>query len=405
MSRCVQAGGRTIVNETAGGEMEGMADMTGIRVVNGGMLTTVQDRGRYGYQASGMQVSGVMDMPSALLANALVGNEELSGEAAVLETTYLGPELEFRQDALAAVAGGMPDVLLDGVPVRPYSAIDVKAGQRLRVAAQKSGIRAYIAVSGGFATAKALGSRATNLKLGLGGYMGRKLEAGDILPVGTPGGYAAKALSGRAGLRKVPESYVDTLVNRGVAAGADGGKIRQIRVIPGPQEDYFSQSSIDGFAASVYTVSNDSDRMGYRLQGLAIEKSRQQDLITDGIAFGSIQIPPDGQPIVMLADHQTTGGYPKLATVATVDLPLMAQSMPGDSLQFRIISVQEAQGLLRQQHGELAEVIRQMKEQSAMAGNARQMKGQAVMPVSAAGGRQFRLKIDGEVFDVIIRQE
>lgn len=367
--------------------------MAGIRVINGGMLTTVQDKGRYGYQASGMQVSGVMDRTAALLANALVGNEELSGDAAVLETTYLGPELEFEQDALAAVAGGMPDVQLDGVPVKPYRTIAIKAGQRLKVAGQKSGIRAYIAVSGGFATDRALGSRSTNLKLGLGGLRGRRLETGDILPLGKPGAYAARALSGRSRLRALPEQHVEALLKRGLLAGADGGKIRQIRVILGPQDDYFATDAIESFAGSVYTISSNSDRMGYRLQGAAVAKAKQQDLITDGIVCGSIQIPPDGQPIIMLADHQTTGGYPKLATVATADLPLLAQSMPGDRLQFRLISVQEAQQLLRQQHEDLAEIIRSMEAQTA-----------ADLPAAQAGGRQFRLKINGEVFEVSVRQ-
>ena len=376
MSRKVQAGEK----------------MSGIKVISGGMLTTVQDEGRYGYQASGMQVSGVMDRSAALLANALVGNDELAGEAAVLEATYLGPELEFEQDGLAAVTGGMADVQLDGVAVQPYRAIVVKAGQHLKVAGQKSGLRAYLAVSGGFATARALGSRSTNLKLRLGGYLGRRLEAGDVLPVGETGDYAARVLAGRAGLRALPERYVAAMLHRGALSGADSGQIRQIRVILGPQEDYFSRQSIDAFAEAVYTVSNASDRMGYRLQGLAVKKVRQQDLITDGIVFGSIQIPPDGQPIIMLADHQTTGGYPKLATVATVDLPLLAQAMPGDRLQFRIISVQEAQRLLRQQHEELAEVIKLMKER-------------AVLTLPHAGAKQFRLTINGEAFDVTIRQE
>lgn len=373
-------------------EVQAGEKMSGIRVISGGMLTTVQDKGRYGYQASGMQVSGVMDAVAAKLANALVGNDELAEDAAVLETTYLGPELEFGQDALAAVAGGMPDVQLDGAAVQPYEAIRVRAGQRLKIAAQKAGLRAYIAVSGGFATVSALGSRSTNLKLGLGGFMGRKLAAGDVLPVGRVGDYAAKALSGRAGLRKVPKDYVENFVNQGFHAADEGRKNRQIRAVLGPQEDYFSQQSIEKFTASVYIVSENSDRMGYRLQGMAVEKAKQQDLITDGIAFGSIQIPPDGQPIIMLADHQTTGGYPKLATVATVDLPLMAQSMPGDSLQFRLISVQEAQRLLRQQHEELASVISRMQQQAAVA-------------ESCTGAKQFRLTVNGEIFDVTIKQE
>lgn len=370
-------------------DMTDIAETSGIRVIDGGMLTTVQDKGRYGYQASGIQVSGVMDQEAAFLANALVGNDELAEEAAVLETACLGPELEFQRDALAAVTGGMPEVRLDGRYVQPYTAFCVRAGQRLKIAVPRAGIRTYIAIAGGFAVAKVLGSRSTNLKLGLGGFMGRRLAAGDVLSVGCCSQYALRAMAGRAGLRVLPEKYVAGILNRGIFLDNAGKKIRQVRVVLGPQEDYFSRQAIAAFADSVYTVSNQSDRMGCRLQGMAVKKTRQEDMITDGIVFGSIQIPPDGQPIVMLADHQTTGGYPKLATVATVDLPLMAQAVPGDSLQFKIITVQEAQQLLRQQYEAMDEVVKKMKKYD-------------VLPVPGVLDRQLRLKINGEVFDVII---
>lgn len=219
--------------------------------------------------------------------------------------------------------------------------------------------------------------------------MGRRLAAGDVLSVGCCSQYALRAMAGRAGLRVLPEKYVAGILNRGIFLDNAGKKIRQVRVVLGPQEDYFSRQAIAAFADSVYTVSNQSDRMGCRLQGMAVKKTRQEDMITDGIVFGSIQIPPDGQPIVMLADHQTTGGYPKLATVATVDLPLMAQAVPGDSLQFKIITVQEAQQLLRQQYEAMDEVVKKMKKYD-------------VLPVPGVLDRQLRLKINGEVFDVII---
>lgn len=342
-----------------------------IKVVNAGLLTTIQDKGRYGFQASGVQVSGVMDGIAAELANALVGNK---AEAAVLECTFLGPELEFQAESLVAVTGGMPELLLDGQAVQPYMAIKVRQGQRLKVGAQKDGMRAYIAVAGGIDVPEAMGSRSTNLKLGIGGIDGRKLAAGDMLPVGKPAEAGLAMLQGRQALRQMPVPQQ--------TAG-----IKRIRVVLGPQEDYFSQAAIEAFQTEIYRVSNDSDRMGYRLEGKAVEKTKTQDLITDGIVFGSVQIPPNGQPIIMLADHQTTGGYPKLATVATADLPVLAQSKPGDQLQFQAVSVDEAQQLLRQQRQELEAAIAAMEK--------------APYKLSARA-KQYKLKINGESFDVAI---
>ncbi len=347
-----------------------------IKIINGGLLTTVQDEGRYGLQASGMQVSGAMDMPAAALANLLVGNDELADTAAVLETTYLGPELEFQADGLAAVTGGIPDVRLDGQCVQPYRTLAVKKGQHLKIGAQSCGMRAYIAVAGGFAVPKVLGSRATNLKLGIGGWQGRKLTAGDILPVGELPGYAEDVLAGKKRLRQAE-------------APGCAPEAREIRAVLGPQEDYFTQEEITAFCRETYTVSHESDRMGYRLQGRPVQKAKQQDLITDGIVFGSIQIPPNGQPIIMLADHQTTGGYPKLATVAGVDLPELAQAMPGTKLRFKMITVQEAQELLRRRH---------RKQLAELAG----VKAGGEMPLYSSKARRYNLKISGEIFEVVV---
>lgn len=350
-----------------------------IKVINGGLLATVQDKGRYGFQAGGVQVSGVMDRDAAELANFLVGNEP---EAAVLETTYLGPELEFAEAALVAATGGLPDMLLDGKKVEPYRSLVVRQGQRLKLAAQKSGMRAYIAVAGGLAVPKVMGSRSTNLKLAIGGLAGRKLQAGDELPTGQPGEYAQAVLAGtkRPRVAKLPEALKPE-------------NVQPIRIILGPQDDYFSQEEIERFCQEIYTVSNESDRMGYRLQGRPVAKTNNRDLITDGIVFGSIQIPPNGQPIIMLADHQTTGGYPKLATVATVDLPKLAQAMPGTKLQFSLVTVQAAQKLLRQQYKEQQDIFRQIA-------------AEADKPILKPSGKakKLHLRVNGEDFDVTVEE-
>ena len=347
-----------------------------IKVINGGLMTTVQDQGRYGMQAGGMQVSGCMDNLAARIANELVGN---AANCAVLETTYLGPELEFTEKALVAVAGGEPDVQLAGKAVPAYKAIIVQPGQHLKVNAQKKGMRAYIAVAGGLDVPEVLGSRSTNLKLKIGGVAGRKIQPGDEIPVGRPGEYAVGALAGKKALRQD-------------AVGFGGGQpeILEIRAVAGPQEDYFSPEEYERLQQEIYTVSNESDRMGYRLEGRPVENTRQQDLITDGIVFGSVQIPPNGQPIIMLADHQTTGGYPKIATVATVDLPKLAQAMPGSKLQFKLITVQEAQRLLREQHKKLNNLLTDIRNTGE---NVHQYGSKA---------KEYTLKINGQSFQVIV---
>ena len=165
-----------------------------------------------------------------------------------------------------------------------------------------------------------------------------------------------------------------------------------IRIIPGPQQEYFSSQELEKFAQEIYTISNDADRMGYRLEGRPVEKRLQQDLITDGIVFGSIQIPPNGQPIIMLADHQTTGGYPKIATVATVDLPLLAQAMPGQKIQFAFVTVQTAQGLLRQWADSWQKLAKEICD----------MATEKLYTCYSPKAKRYQMRVNGQSYDVVV---
>ena len=284
----------------------------GIKIIKAGMLTTIQDMGRYGYQETGMAVSGVMDTRSTSLANILVGNEETEG---VLEVTIMGPTIEFTEDNIIAVTGGDLGAAIDGTPIERYAAIRVKAGQTLSFAMPKSGARAYVAFAGGLDVPVVMGSKSTNLKSKIGGFEGRKLPVPDF-----------------------------------------SAKEHEIRVVLGPQDDCFPQSSIDTFFNNVYTISNEYDRMGCRMQGEVIKHKVGGDIITDGISFGAVQVPSHGNPIVMMADHQTTGGYTKIGNVISVDLPILAQCMPGHKIHFKWISIEAAQYWYCREKKEFAEL-------------------------------------------------
>ena len=292
-----------------------------ILVKTSGPLTTVQDEGRFFHQSSGIRPSGVMDVVAYEAANALVGNE--NGEA-VLEMTFLGATLEFRSTAWFAVTGADMQAKLDGVPVERYRAIRAEAGQTLALGMAASGCRGYLAVRGGIDVLLVMGSRSTDMSAKLGGFEGRALKAGDVLPTIPDGGWTPSDL--RYDL-PVYESAVE------------------VRVIPGPQEEYFTASGIETFFASSYEISPDSDRMGLRLEGPEIESRSGTDIVSDGIVFGSIQVPSGGKPIILMADHQTAGGYAKIGTVLSFDLPKLAQARPGDTVRFTRISAEEAQAL------------------------------------------------------------
>ena len=268
-----------------------------IKVITPGMLSTIQDGGRKGFAAMGFNASGVMDVRSYHIANALVGNFT---DEAVIEMTYLGGSFKFLESNYIAITGADMSPKIDGVPVEMYTTVFVKQDETLTFSAAKSGMRAYIAVRGGIDVPVIMGSRSTNLKCKLGGLDGRPLKAGDIVPC-----------------RDVYDEFHKHLIHS-VPKEDFGSDEITVRVLLGPQDDYFTDHGIKTFLNSTYTVTNESDRMGCKLSGEKIEYKNTVDIISDGIVFGSIQIPRTGNPIIMLADRQTTGGYAKIATVISV---------------------------------------------------------------------------------------
>lgn len=297
--------------------------MASVRVLRPGLLTTVQDTGRWGLQARGMPTAGPMDPWSHRLANALVGNP---AEAATLEITLKGPELEFEDERIVAVAGAHFAIEVDGKGQSPNTAFTVPAGARVRVGSRSIGARAYLAVTGGFAIPMILGSRSTHLVSRLGGLAGRQLVAGDALPLGP----WIRGQPGQSGTTPLPASDGPT----------------RIRVLPGPHVNRFSPDALDALQSSPYTVGTDSDRMGFRLTGPHLRHAHSADIISDATPLGVLQVPASGQPVLLMADRQTTGGYPNLATVITADIGLAGQLAPGDRIQFEACTLEAAMGAL-----------------------------------------------------------
>lgn len=300
---------------------------------NPGVLTTVQDEGRYGYEQFGMSPAGPMDGTAFRTANILVGNPE--GESA-LEATVLGPTLRFDQDNVIAVTGADMVPVLNGQPCPMYQAVAVKAGDRLMLGAARTGCRAYIAFAGGLDVPQVMGSRATALQNKVGGFQGRKLAKGD-----------------NVGFRAPNPSLA---LPRTTPVPAPAGKEVTIRVILGPQDDAFTEEGVKTFLSQPYTVSKDFDRMGCRLEGAQIAHRADGNIISDGMVTGAIQVPTSGQPIIMLAERQTVGGYTKIATVISADLPLVGQRKTGDVIRFQAVTVEEAHELWRAFRRELEDL-------------------------------------------------
>lgn len=297
----------------------------GMTIINGGFLTTVQDSGRTGYQQYGVPVSGVMDPRSFAIANILVGNDK---DEAVLEMTMMGPALTFDETNIIAVTGGNLSPALNGSPMPMYRAVLVKPGDKLTFGMQVSGCRAYLAVAGGFDIAPVMGSRSTYLKAQIGGVEGRKLGRDDHLAFRAPKTDLPNLVQGRF---IAPEDF--TSANK------------TLRVVMGPQDDAFTEKGIKTFLNTIYSVTNQFDRMGCRLEGDVIEHIKGGDIISDGISMGAVQVPGAGKPIIMLADRQTTGGYTKIANVITADFPLIAQCKFGDTIRFKAVTIAEAQDI------------------------------------------------------------
>ena len=301
-----------------------------LEVLGGGMLTTVQDLGRYGYQRYGVPVAGAMDPFALQVANALVGN---SLDEAALEITIVGPTLRATASCLIAVTGADLSFRVNGRPLPLWMAVFVRRGWIIEFGERERGCRAYLAVAGGVDVPPIMGSKSTYLRGGFGGFQGRALKEGDLIPLGQTALHLP-SLAGREFQPGCIPNYSDS---------------PEVRVVLGPQDDYFTEEGIATFLSSEYKVSPTSDRMGYRLQGPEIAHKGRADIISDGIALGSVQVPADKQPIVMMADRQTTGGYPKIATVISADIPLLAQCMPGAStVTFKAVAVEEAQARYRE---------------------------------------------------------
>ena len=306
----------------------------GLVVIRPGMLTTVQDVGRWGYQDRGVPVAGPMDAAAHRLANAMLGNP---ADAATLEVTLLGPELRLEQDAVLAIAGADLEATLDHSPVALNTAFRARAGATLRFGARRNGTRAYLAIGGGIAVPPILGSRATHVLSAIGGHRGRPLAAGDRLPL-VP--------------HATPSSSRRTAPAR---ARADGGA--RLRVLPGPQDDFFDAAALDALQRTRFTVSSQSNRMAYRLTGGHVHRSTHREMISDTTVFGGIQVPQSGEPILLMADRQTSGGYPQVATVITADLPLAGQLAPGDWVEFSVCTRREAMAALIAREGELLAIL------------------------------------------------
>jgi len=304
-------------------------------VIKPGLLTTVQDRGRFGFRAFGLSPGGAMDSLAARVANLLAGN---GPDAALLEMTLLGGTFRFQTRAYVAVCGADMGCRLNGVPVRNWSAFAVPAGGELTFGHAASGCRAYLALRGGICLPPVLGSRATFLRAGIGGFGGRALRVADLIPF-------AKKSGAVPGPRFLPAHLAP-----------DYPEEIRLRVLSGPQDDLFEPEGLRTFFSSVYTVTPRNDRMGYCLSGPAIRHRSGADIISDALCAGAVQVPGDGLPLIMTADHQTTGGYAKIGAVISPDLPRLVQARQGTRVRFVRCSDSEAVSALKRQEEFLAEL-------------------------------------------------
>lgn len=299
--------------------------MNTLRVLDSGPLTTIQDLGRFGYGQFGVSISGAMDPFALRAANELVGN---AAEAAALEIGAWGATLEATEPCLVAVTGAGYVLSVQGLARPLWSALFVRKGWQIEIAKGGDGSWVYLAVASGIESPLVLGSRSTYARGAFGGHEGRALRAGDCLVASAPARYALEFAGREISPDKRPRY----------------SRSPTVEVILGPQTDRFTAEGARTFLSSEYRISAKSDRMGYRLEGPAVAHTSGADIISDGIAFGSIQVPADGQPIVMMAERPTTGGYPKIAVVASADHPVLAQCSPGvGRVRFRETTVEGAQ--------------------------------------------------------------
>ncbi len=300
-----------------------------VTVLRAGLFTTIQDRGRWGQQASGVPVSGAMDLVAHRAANLIVGN---SDDAATLEVTVVGPGLRMEQETRVAITGADLDASIDGTTAPLGVAMRCRPGSVLRFGERQWGARAYVAFDGGINVPLTFGSRATHVGAALGGIDGRALVGGDRLPLGPSRAEALRA----------------SIVSPGTVRGG-----ARLRILAGPQDDFFSEPAFAVLERTRFVVTPQSNRMGYRLSGGNIPRASDREMISDATFVGAIQVPASGEPILLMSDRQTTGGYPQMATVITADLPLAGQLAPGDWVEFARCTRAEAIAALRDQEAML----------------------------------------------------
>ncbi|HEX8427817.1 biotin-dependent carboxyltransferase family protein [Hymenobacter sp.] len=310
-----------------------------LSIIRPGLLTTVQDAGRFGYRQAGVIVSGAMDARALREANLLVGNPE---GAAGLEITLRGPTIRFEADHLIALTGADLSPTLNGQTMPLRRPVAVTRDCELAFGPARKGYRAYLAVSGGLAVAEVLGSRSTYLRAGIGGFEGRALQAGDVMPATRPTELGSELRAQLTAAHPAPPW---------VAAGwsippplySSPTRAATIRVMRGPEYERFTEVSQQDFWTQEFTVTPSSDRMGYRLQGPELQRHNQQEILSTAVTFGTVQVPAAGLPIILMADHQTTGGYPRIAQVISADFSCLAQLPLGSKIRFQEVSLAEAQ--------------------------------------------------------------
>ena len=308
-----------------------------IHVIKPGLLTTVQDLGRPGYQRFGVVVGGALDAFAARVANLIVGNDD---NAAVLELAQTGPELRFDREALIAWTGGDFGATLGGQPLPRDRAVRVAAGEMVNFDVARSGLRAWVAIAGGIDVPLVMGSRTTYRRAGLGGHQGRPLVAGDELKSFAPGERAGALLAALNATGKRATAW--TVRPETLGKPAPVGVVRAVR---GPEWDWFSEDAQRDFFSAEWQTTKEADRMGVRLQGPGLALVKPREMISAAVNTGVVQVPPSGHPIVLLPSRQSVGGYPRIAAVAGVDIGRFTQLRPGEKVRFEKIPLSEAQEL------------------------------------------------------------
>ncbi len=325
-----------------------------VTVLKPGLLTTVQDRGRRGHAALGVGVAGPMDGAAFQLANALVGND---GDAAALELTLIGPRLRFDSAATIALTGAAFAAHIDGEPVEGWRAIAVGAGAILDCGRPRRGTRGYLAIACGFAVEHVLGSAATDVNARLGPLGGRALREGDALGihVGAPEGAMLLAeIESASRLPALPPSARPNAWSLDPRPWFDPDPNRPIRLIRGSHFDALDHASREALFAAQFRIAADSNRVGFRLDGPHLSFASPLELVSEPVGFGTVQLPPGGQPIALMAEHPTTGGYPRIGQIAAIDQPRLAQRRPGDPVRFTEIDLDDAQTRYLRRERELA---------------------------------------------------